>query len=102
MFDGAALWTRIEELAAVNHPSVTAVQLNPLGSHDTPRALTICGSDLDSLRLATLLQMTLPGAPCIDYEMDRHGRQHGPGLPSRLPHRFRRDGSRGPTAGWLT
>jgi neopullulanase len=67
VFDGAALWTRIEELSQVNHPSVTAVQLNLLGSHDTPRALTICGSDLDSLRIATLLQMTLPGAPCIYY-----------------------------------
>ena len=51
----------------MNHPAVTAVQLNLLGSHDTPRALTICGSDLDSLRIATLLQMTLPGAPCIYY-----------------------------------
>ncbi len=66
-FDGAALWARIEELASINDPAVTAVQLNLLDSHDTPRALTICGGDLDSLRLATLLQMTLPGAPCIYY-----------------------------------
>jgi glycosidase len=28
---------------------------------------TICGGDLASVRLATLLQMTLPGAPCIYY-----------------------------------
>lgn len=67
VFDGAALWERIEELAAVNPPAVTAVQLNLLGSHDTPRARTICGDDLDAMRLATLLQMTLPGAPCIYY-----------------------------------
>ncbi len=67
VFDGPALWARIEELERMNPPEVTAVQLNLLGSHDTPRASTICGGDLDSLRLAALLQMTLPGAPCIYY-----------------------------------
>jgi neopullulanase len=65
--DGAALWERIAALAATYGPDVNAVQLNLLGSHDTPRALTLCGGDLDALRLATLLQMTLPGAPCIYY-----------------------------------
>ncbi len=66
-YDGAGLWAEIEELRAVNRPEVTAVQLNLLSSHDTPRFLTFCGGDLDALRLATLLQMTLPGAPCIYY-----------------------------------
>ncbi len=65
--DGRGLRSRIEELAALNPAEVTAVQLNLLGSHDTPRLLTLCGGDLDSVRLATLLQMTLPGAPCIYY-----------------------------------
>jgi neopullulanase len=65
--DGAGLWARIEELRAVNPPDATAVQLNLLGSHDTPRVRTLCGGDLDAVRLATLLQMTLPGAPCIYY-----------------------------------
>jgi neopullulanase len=67
VLDGQALWDRIEELSRVNDPAVTAVQLNLLDSHDTPRALTLCGGDVDSLRLATLLQMTLPGAPCVYY-----------------------------------
>ena len=67
VFDGASLWACVEELATINGPAVTAAQLNLLDSHDTPRALTICGGDLDSLRLATLLQMTLPGAPCVYY-----------------------------------
>jgi cyclomaltodextrinase / maltogenic alpha-amylase / neopullulanase len=67
VFDGAGLWRRIERLCSVNDPAVTAVQLNLLDSHDTPRALTICGGDMDALRLATLLQMTLPGAPCLYY-----------------------------------
>jgi cyclomaltodextrinase len=65
--DGDGLWARIEELNGLNDPAVTAVQLNLLGSHDTPRVRTLCGGDLDSVRLATLLQMTLPGAPCIYY-----------------------------------
>ncbi len=44
-----------------------AVQLNLLGSHDTPRLRTVLGGDVDGVRLATLLQTTLPGAPCIYY-----------------------------------
>ena len=48
-------------------PAITRLQLNLLGSHDTPRLRSICGGDLDSVRLAILLQMTLPGAPCIYY-----------------------------------
>jgi len=65
--DGAGFWARIEELGRLNDPAVTAVQLNLLGGHDTPRARTLCGGDLDSMRLAMLLQMTLPGAPCVYY-----------------------------------
>jgi glycosidase len=66
-FDGHGLWDRLQELEDVNHREVTAVQLNLLGSHDTPRLRTLCGGDLDSVRLSTLLQMTLPGAPSIYY-----------------------------------
>jgi glycosidase len=44
-----------------------AVQLNVLGSHDAPRARTVLGDDVARVRLATLLQATLPGAPCIYY-----------------------------------
>ncbi|HKZ90953.1 MAG TPA: glycoside hydrolase family 13 protein [Candidatus Limnocylindrales bacterium] len=65
--DGAGLWERISALAATYGPAVMAMQLNLLGSHDTPRVRTLCGGDLDTVRLATLLQMTLPGAPCIYY-----------------------------------
>jgi neopullulanase len=65
--DGPALWQRISELAATYDPAVSAVQLDLLGSHDTPRLRTLCGGDLDAVRLAFLLQMTLPGAPCIYY-----------------------------------
>ena len=65
--DADELWARIEELRRLNHPEVTAVQLNLLGSHDTPRLRTLCSGDLDSVRLAMLLQLTLPGAPCVYY-----------------------------------
>jgi glycosidase len=46
---------------------VTEVQLNLLGSHDTARFRTEAHGDLARLRLATLFQMTFPGAPCIYY-----------------------------------
>ena len=48
-------------------PDVVAVQLNLIGSHDAPRALTVLGGDVAALRMATLLQCTLPGAPSIYY-----------------------------------
>ena len=40
---------------------------NLLGSHDTPRVLSLLGGDRDALELAVLLQATLPGAPCTYY-----------------------------------
>lgn len=46
---------------------VTSAQLNLLSSHDTPRFLTLAGEDKTALKLATLCQMTLPGAPCVYY-----------------------------------
>ena len=46
---------------------ITEAQLNLLDSHDTARVVSIAGGDEATLRLATVLQMTLPGAPCIYY-----------------------------------
>jgi len=46
---------------------VTQVQLNLLDSHDTARALWILSDDVAALQLCVVLQMTLPGAPCIYY-----------------------------------
>jgi cyclomaltodextrinase len=48
-------------------PQTVRAQLNLLGSHDTPRYLSIARGDVASLRLALLTVMTLPGAPCIYY-----------------------------------
>ena len=65
--DGAAFGRRLDALMTIYDPEVTAVELNLIGSHDAPRALTVLGGDRTSLRLAMVLQFTLPGAPCIYY-----------------------------------
>jgi cyclomaltodextrinase / maltogenic alpha-amylase / neopullulanase len=54
-------------LFSKHRPEVVDAQLNLLGSHDTPRALTILKEDEVALRLATLLQFFLPGVPCLYY-----------------------------------
>ncbi|HQV69311.1 MAG TPA: glycoside hydrolase family 13 protein [Thermoflexales bacterium] len=46
---------------------INQAQLNLLDSHDTARFLTIARGDVNALKLATLLQMTYPGAPSIYY-----------------------------------
>jgi len=55
------------DLLSAYAPTTTAVQLNLLGSHDTPRALSLLGGDVEAMELAVLLQATLPGAPCVYY-----------------------------------
>jgi neopullulanase len=65
--DAQAFAARLDRALTIYDPAVTAVQLNLLDSHDTPRFLSMAGGDVASLRLATLIQMTLPGAPSIYY-----------------------------------
>ncbi len=65
--DGSGFAGRLMELLHAYDPNVVAVQLNLMGSHDTPRILSLLGGDRDALRLAVLLQATLPGAPSIYY-----------------------------------
>ena len=64
---GTSFGLRVEELSTAYDPAVVSAQLNLLGSHDTPRLRTVVGGGLERARLATLLQLTLPGAPCIYY-----------------------------------
>ncbi len=45
----------------------TKAQLNLLGSHDTPRILSMFSGDKESLKMAYLCLMTSPGAPSIYY-----------------------------------
>jgi neopullulanase len=49
------------------HPEIAFVQLNMLGSHDTPRLMTLANEDAATVKLAFLCQMTVPGAPNIYY-----------------------------------
>lgn len=46
---------------------IQQTQLNLLASHDTARLLSIAQRDRASVKLATLLLLTFPGAPCIYY-----------------------------------
>jgi cyclomaltodextrinase / maltogenic alpha-amylase / neopullulanase len=65
---GAEAFRRaIERLIGLYHPNVTAVMLNLLGSHDMARFITLAQGDQSALRLATLFQMTYPGAPSVYY-----------------------------------
>ncbi len=60
----AEQWTRFR--AAV--PWVVArQQFNLLGSHDTPRMLTIMNGDKALVKLGVVMLMTYPGAPCVYY-----------------------------------
>ncbi len=75
--DGPAFAARLERSMRINAVATTEVQFNLLGSHDSPRARSVLGEDLVRLRLATALQMTLPGAPSIYYG-DEIGMSGGP------------------------
>lgn len=65
--DAAGFSAGIAALLDLYHPEVTAVQLNLLDSHDTARFITMARGDVSALKLATLFQMTYPGAPSIYY-----------------------------------
>ncbi|MBX3031279.1 MAG: glycoside hydrolase family 13 protein [Chloroflexi bacterium] len=75
--DGPSFAAELERLLSLYDPDVTAVMLNLLGSHDAPRMRTLMGDSVDAVRIATLLQMTLPGAPCVYYgdEIGMRGEQ---------------------------
>ena len=67
----------IDHLLKLYRREATEAQLNLLGSHDTARFRTEASGDLTRLRLATLFQMTFPGAPCVYYG-DEVGMDGGP------------------------
>ncbi len=65
--DGRTFGRVIERMHGWYDWQINFVQLNLLDSHDTARALWIMSDDRRALRLCVLLQMTMPGAPCIYY-----------------------------------
>jgi len=48
-------------------PEIVLAQMNMLGSHDTPRIMTLAGGDETAVSLMFLCQMSVPGAPNIYY-----------------------------------
>jgi glycosidase len=65
--DAAEFGQRIDRLLHLVDWRVTKAQLNLLDSHDAPRLVSLARGDRATLRLAALLQMTFPGAPCVYY-----------------------------------
>ncbi len=57
----------VERMLTLYDWEVVTAQLNLMDSHDTARTLWTVGGDKRALRLCTLFQMTMPGAPCIYY-----------------------------------
>jgi neopullulanase len=65
--DASGFQAAIESLIALYHPSINAVMMNLLSSHDMTRFLNLAKGDVSALRLATIFQMTYTGAPSIYY-----------------------------------
>jgi neopullulanase len=65
--DGRDLAAAVHHMYSLYSWEVAQSQLNLMDSHDTARTLWTVGGDESALRLCTLLQMTMPGAPCIYY-----------------------------------
>jgi len=65
--DGAEFAQRVRQQLSIYSWDTTLAQFNLLGSHDTARLIALAGGNLDAVKLATLLQVTLPGAPCVYY-----------------------------------
>ncbi len=65
---GQAFGAELQRLTNELYTSeIVQAQMTMLGSHDTPRLLTIANNDKTAVRLMFLCQMTLPGAPNIYY-----------------------------------
>lgn len=67
LLDTPAFARRADELLKMYPLPIVQAQLNLLDSHDMPRFISIAREDKSALKLATLFQMTYPGAPCIYY-----------------------------------
>ncbi len=67
VLDAGEFLQRAKVLLEIYPRQNALAQLNLLDSHDTPRFLSMVSENRDAFRLATLFQMTYPGAPCIYY-----------------------------------
>jgi len=67
VLDAQGFAQRTKKLLEIYTRQNALAQLNLMDSHDTPRFLTMVSGRKEAFRLATLFQMTYPGAPCIYY-----------------------------------
>lgn len=65
--DAVRFDAQVQRMFALYPWQINLTQLNLLDSHDTSRLISIVDGDLASIRLATLLLMTFPGAPSVYY-----------------------------------
>ncbi|MCO5210971.1 MAG: glycoside hydrolase family 13 protein [Caldilinea sp.] len=65
--DARDLAAGVHHMYSIYSWEVAQAQMNLLDSHDTARTLWTVGDDESALRLCTLFQMTMPGAPCVYY-----------------------------------
>ncbi|MGE5557040.1 MAG: glycoside hydrolase family 13 protein [Bacillota bacterium] len=66
-FSTAAFSHGLTEIMKPLSLETNLLMLNLLGSHDTPRILTMLKGRISLVKLAVALQMTYPGVPCIYY-----------------------------------
>lgn len=67
VLDAPGFAHRVEGLLNLYPKEIVKAQLNLLDSHDMPRFLSLARGDKTALKLATMFQMTYPGAPCVYY-----------------------------------
>lgn len=65
--DAAGFEAGLSSLRRQYSTEITYSMFNLLGSHDTPRFLTMCGGRKDRMLLALLFQFTYPGVPVVYY-----------------------------------
>ncbi|MEF3310493.1 glycoside hydrolase family 13 protein [Paenibacillus sp. GYB004] len=81
--DADTLADRINRLLAGYPQQVNEAAFNIVGSHDTPRLLTVAGDERKG-KQAALFQFILPGTPCVYYG-DETGMQGGADPDCRRP-----------------
>lgn len=65
--DAARFSARIAQMLYRYPTGIVQGQLNLLDSHDVSRFLSLCGGDVQRLRLAEVFLFTAPGTPCVFY-----------------------------------
>lgn len=59
--------TKVDALLERDLPAVQQAQFNLLGSHDTPRAITVVNGDRSAYKMALVFQFSFVGSPSIYY-----------------------------------